>query len=269
MKPKFKIVYIVLVYKNIEVTEGFYKSLEGFSDYKVVIVNSFFDADTERQCREMAARHGSDYLAVENKGYGAGNNAGIRYTMDNYDFDFLIISNSDIEVKNLDYLYLSKDTASVYSPNTVMRTGKRQNPCSPFRLKSYLYLIKKGYESNNYRIARLGHLCNRIAIWAFELYSKIVKKEKYSIFMGHGSFIAFGRDALNTLCPVFNEKMFLYNEELYLGLKCQKLNIPIFYVPSMKVYHLEGASAGDVYSKQFRFYRESYFEMIKDNYGSN
>lgn len=263
-KAHYKIVYVVLVYKNIEVTEGFYKSLEAFSDYKVIIVNSFFNSDTERQCREMADRHGSDYLAVENKGYGAGNNVGIKYAMDNYNFDYLVISNSDIEVKNLGYLDRSSNTGSIYSPNTVMRTGKRQNPCCPYKLKSYLYLIRKGYETNNYRIAKLGHLCNRIALWAFLLYSNIVKKDEYPIFMGHGSFIIIGKDALSKLYPVFNDRMFLYNEELYLGLKTRKHGVQILYVPSMKVLHHEGASAGNVYSKQFQFYRQSYFEMIKE-----
>jgi GT2 family glycosyltransferase len=87
--------------------------------------------------------------------------------------------------------------------------------------------------------------------------------------MGHGSFIIFGRNALDTLFPVFNEKMFLYNEELYLGLRAKQLNIPIYFIPSLRVLHMEGASAGYVYSKQFPLYRESYFSMVNSDLNSS
>lgn len=96
-----RIVYIVLVYKNIDVTEGFYNSLKGYSDYKVIVVNSFFDSQTEKQCKRMAEEHGSDYISIANKGFGYGNNIGIEYALRNYTFEYLIISNSDIVVKDI------------------------------------------------------------------------------------------------------------------------------------------------------------------------
>lgn len=269
MEERYKFVFVVLIYKNVSVVKDFFLSLEKLSEYKVIVVNSFFDTTTEEECERLALSYKADYISVENKGYGFGNNIGIQHAIDNYKFEYLVVSNSDIIIKKLDYLYDHHIERAIISPNTVMKNGKRQNPCSPYLFFPYIYLLKKAYYQNSIILARMSHIFNRLSIWFFFLISIFNRKEKYDIFMGHGSFIIFTYDVVILLNPIFNNNMFLYNEELYLGLKARFNSIPIFFIPDLKVLHFEGASAGDSYTnykKLFKFYKSSFFEMMKESF---
>lgn len=42
-------------------------------------------------------------MNVENKGYSYGNNRGIEYCHNNYEYDYIIISNPDIIIKKFDF----------------------------------------------------------------------------------------------------------------------------------------------------------------------
>lgn len=78
MRPYSPLVYVVLTYKNPEDLQDSFVHLSGPAR-RVVVVNSFYDeASSVAMCR-VAESHGADYLDVPNKGYGAGNNAGIAY----------------------------------------------------------------------------------------------------------------------------------------------------------------------------------------------
>lgn len=96
-----KNIFVVVVYRNTLDIIDFLKSVnDKVIDYKVIIVNNYFDNETKEQFEQIAKENNCDFINCENRGYGAGNNTGIRYAMKNYDFDFLTISNPDIIIQS-------------------------------------------------------------------------------------------------------------------------------------------------------------------------
>ena len=250
---KVKYIYVVLVYKNIEVIEGFYQSIKNQDSYQVVVVDSFSSDEVRKEVKSICEAHGWDFVGIENKGYGYGNNVGTKYVIEHYDFDFLFISNSDIEIKSLDSLDSYKNECIVIAPKTVMKTGKHQNPDTPWELKFIYPMLSYALNHKTGLVYTMCHICTRLNRELFRLYACVVKKERYKIFSAHGSFIIFTKRAVETLYPFFDDEMFLYNEEWYLALKARAKNVPIYHIPSLEVLHLEGASSGSiVYSEHDR-----------------
>lgn len=250
MECHYSFVFVVLVYKNINVLMDFFNSFK-IKDSKVIVVNSYYDDTSLNECETLSKKNGADFIAIPNKGYGFGNNVGTKYALEHYDFDFLILSNSDIIIKQLDGLDKYKDENYVIAPKTVMRTGKYQNPDTPWELKFIYPMLSYALNHKSSIVYTLCHICTRLNRELFRLYACICRKEQYKIFSAHGSFIIFSQRATKDLYPFFDDEMFLYNEEWYLALKAKKHKVPIYYIPSFEVLHLEGASSGSIeYSEQ-------------------
>lgn len=242
-RPFYDVVFVVLVYRNTEVLKGFFDSLSLSFTYKVIVVNSFFDEASEKDCRLIAEDNFADFISVPNKGYGTGNNVGCQYAQDHYQFSYLIISNSDIEILNLCYLQQLTDLRAVYAPDIILRNGHHQNPNIPIELFLYKKLLDISYKYEIGYLKTMALVINRLCRELFVGYLKLIKSRKARIFSGHGSFIVMTYYALKSLMPVFHEDMFLYNEELYFAYRCKMQKIPIFYVPLLTILHLEGASS--------------------------
>ena len=48
-------------------------------EYRVVVVDAFYDIDTSENVKKVAAAFECGYIRIENKGYGFGNNRGIEF----------------------------------------------------------------------------------------------------------------------------------------------------------------------------------------------
>lgn len=259
---KYKYIFVVLVYKNTDVLKGFLDSLHLVDNYKVVLVNSFYDESSEKLCKDYADLYGADYISVPNKGYGAGNNEGIKHSKEKYDYEYLIISNSDIILKTLNDNNLG-DSVAIYAPQTIMLNGKRQNPNIVYHSSVYDYFSDLSYIKNISWLLVIPHAISRFSREITQFYVKVFKREKIKIFSAHGSFLIITRNAVDKLIPLFNERMFLYNEELYLAFRAKKQGVPIFFCPSIEVFHLEGASTdkGSGNSFSYEVNRSSYLIM--------
>lgn len=62
-----------------------------------------------KKINELADEYDCDYLSVENKGYSYGNNQGIKFVLENYEYDFIVISNPDVLIERYDSSSLSKN----------------------------------------------------------------------------------------------------------------------------------------------------------------
>lgn len=262
---KYKYVFVVLVYKNIDVLRDFFKSLK-ISGYKVVVVNSYYDEVSMKDCQNVASTYRADFISIENKGYGYGNNVGAKYAIEHYEYDFLILSNSDIHVNAIDALdYLYNDMA-VIAPYTHLPNGKVQNPNIPWRISGLFRLLKMAYDKESRLMLMLPHIMTRLSRELFRIYRLIVRRDFYKIYSCHGSFIVFTEKASKTLFPFFDERMFLYNEELYLAENCRRNGVSIYYCPKIDVLHLEGASSGGY--KGFERNKQSFnilYEWMEEN----
>lgn len=256
-KPYYDIVFVVLVYKNIEVLSDFFKSLNIPYSHKVIVVNSYYDDGTERKCADVAKSNNADYLAVPNNGYSYGNNVGCQYAIDHYSFKYLMVSNSDVVLNDFEYLKKLTLERAVFAPDTKMLNGHRQNPNIPYNSRLFLGLLSVAYKYESDFLLRMAHIVNRLYREVYLLYTMILGKNSIRIFAPHGSFVIFSYQAALELMPIFNDKMFLYNEELFLAFHCRQNNVPIYYVPKLKLTHLEGASSSST-SNSWKNHKQSY-----------
>ena len=249
-KPYFSTIIVVLVYKNIAVLKDFFRSLS-MDSCKVIVVNSFYDEKSLKECEDVARINDAIFLPIPNKGYGYGNNVGVKYALDNYSFDFLVLSNSDIEIKKIELLKKFKCEDIIIAPKTIMRTGKHQNPDTPWELPFIYPMLSYALNKKSKLVYVLCHICTRLSREVFRLYAFIIRKERYRIFSAHGSFVIFTKKSAAKMYPFFDEEMFLFNEEWYLALKARKMNVPTYFIPQIEVFHYEGASSNNiVYSEQ-------------------
>ncbi|WP_129585804.1 glycosyltransferase family 2 protein [Bacteroides bouchesdurhonensis] len=251
----YKYIYVVLVYKNIDVLEDFFRTLD-FKQSKVIVVNSYFDDSSLKKCSEVANKNNADFIPIPNKGFSYGNNIGTKYALEHYNFEFLILSNSDIKIKDLSGLSKFEGKEMVIAPETVLRNGKRQNPDTPWNLRFIYPMLEISFRYNLKLLYTLCHIFTRVSRELFRLFSFLFRKDKYRIFSAHGSFIIFTEKSVEKLYPFFDDRMFLYNEEWFLALKARKCQTPIYYIPELKVLHLEGASSD--LSSFYKYDKESF-----------
>ena len=256
-KPYYELVFVVLVYKNVEVLQQFFASLVLPYSYRVIVVNSFCNQETEEACRTLSLGYDADFISVPNKGYGAGNNIGSRYAMEHYQYRFLVLSNSDIIIRDINFLNQMDDLKAVYAADVRMENGHRQNPHLPFRIGLYLNLLDLSYRWKSNVLMNVAFAFNRMLRELVVAWTKVNGGKKVRIFSAHGSFIILTYQAVSELSPIFHEDMFLYNEELYLAHRCKLLQIPVYYVPPLKVIHLEGASS-TIQSNAWKTHEDSY-----------
>lgn len=265
-KTKFDIVFVVLTYRNSEDLKSFITSVgQKISEtYKIVIVNSYYDDLSYNEIRNIAFDNGCDFLNVDNKGYGYGNNMGIDYAKNKYIFKFLIVSNPDIELLNFSTHTLNGLHDSIIAPSIKTLRGKNQNPYyySKIDLVEWLtyYSCKQDNEIFNY----IGIIINKIYREARLLIDKILKVKKRKIYASHGSFVIFSYNALIKLGQIYDERMFLFSEENHLARLAFEKSVKTFMVPGIKVLHKEDGSIGFNNSNLGEYMKESFITYYEN-----
>lgn len=237
-------VFIVLTYRNTSDIKDFLKSLgEHFDDYKVIIVNSYYDDISMKIIEDIANEYDCVFLNVPNKGYGYGNNRGIEYCEKHYDYEFLIISNPDIVIiKNtLDFQqYISKEI--VIAPRITTLSGKKQNPYWVFDNFLAEYFIYLGYKRKKCLLLYTGIAINKILRSLFNCIFGISRKAEAKIFAAHGSFVIFSRKTIEKMGILYDENMFLFAEEAFLAHRLKNKKVRTILVKDIEVLHKEDSS---------------------------
>lgn len=235
---KYDFVFVVLVYRNTDDLKDFFANFT-LPNSKVVVVNSFYDKMSEIVFKRIAEDNDADYIRVPNKGYGAGNNRGIEYALQHYDFQYLVVSNADIIIKDLKLEIVQNYGDAIIAPEIRNANGKRQNPSSPFtpsKLREYLhYWMITG---KHYKIIWLLFVWSRLT----KIFFYSICRWKKTIFSAHGSFLILPKGVLNHLVPLYDESMFLFNEEEHIGRLAASKCIKTYYAEDIKIYHKEDGS---------------------------
>lgn len=241
MKETYKYVFVVLTYRKAEDLYDFDKSAkEIFSDYHIIVVNSYFDDKTEERIRNIAEDISGTFFSVENKGYGAGNNAGIEFAMKNCSFEYLIVANADLVFRSFDDKNLPKKNAIIGPALTTIK-GKAQNPYWDKERNGIEKIIYKGHKKKSRICMYWGQGVNRLFRELF------LKKSSHSefpvkVYAVHGACVIFTKDAIARLFPVYDTNMFLFYEEAYLAKKASRSGIEVVYYPLLDVLHKEDGS---------------------------
>ncbi len=258
-------VFIVLVYRNYDDLYDFFTHLK-LSNYKVIIVNSFYDKQSEHKIKNLALSFGADFISVPNKGYGAGNNVGCKYALEKYSFKYLIISNPDVIIDKIDYRIIDEINADIFGVEIVNKKNKKQNPFMPYNIKWLDKLKYWSYKYDNYYLAIF--ICGIFSIIRklFSLVFILSRRKWAYVYAIHGSFVILRRSAVENLFPLYNEKIFLFAEEEYLAQKAKKHNIKTIYIPSLKVFHKEDGSISLEKIITKKISKESYITFYESNY---
>lgn len=254
MKQKYDIVFVVLVYRNTADLKDFFLHNDVKNSHTIV-VNSYYDDSSMNDFKNIAEVNGASFISVPNKGYGAGNNRGVEYALAHFEFKYLIISNADIMIEQLELSTLEKCGDVLIAPKIITLKGKNQNPSAPFPPhKPSLRIMKYIYEKGNRTMAWPMHAWSRLKKIFYYMISPF---HKY-VFSAHGAFVIIPQCIINELHPLFNEEMFLEYEEQHLGMYAKSRGIKTRYVPEVVIRHKEDGSMKIASVNEFEVQKQSF-----------
>lgn len=268
------LVFIVLVYRNETDLMSLMTNLQNRinQSYKVVVVNSYYDEESETKIKNIAQLYNGDFISVPNKGYGAGNNAGVAYAKSKYHFEFLVVCNPDTEIIHFDYNDLMNKQNYVVAPEIVTLNHKKQNPFRLIGLKSLDKIKYTAFKDKKYFLLYIDIIINKIAKVINRQVNKIASRRVIPIYSCHGSFFIIGNAALEQLGELFNEEMFLFAEEDHLAKLCEYKMVSILMLPNIQVLHKEDGSMQYVKENNmaltgtsYKVYYEYWYHRRKSN----
>lgn len=267
IKRKYQIIFVVLVYKNTEDIVEFIKSVEkNVKDTRIVIVDAFYSKDVSKIIDKISKKYDTDVIHIENNGYGYGNNRGIEYVNNNYEYSKLIIANPDTIIKKLDYNILRKIRHGILGPKIVTKNGKNQNPYWFADNKLGEAMIYFGCKKNIKVLRYMAYIINKIIREIYIFIFKCIGKDKGKVFAVHGAFVIFTKSAIEKLMPLYDENMFLFAEEAYLAHKAEELGINTYYTEDIEVVHKEDGSIACSNINEEKIYKDSiiyYYEKLR------
>lgn len=243
MQERFKYIFVVLTYRNTEDIIDLLDSMKRqVEDYKVVVVNSFYDEETATIIESIAKKYDAVFINVENKGYSYGNNRGIEYALKNYAFEWLVIANPDTVIKKFDFSTLNVEMPVVIAPEIRNLKNHKQNPMKKSVSKLSLKMQYKGFKKKSNFLVYGGILIAKIKD-AFTVCKKAKHNKKLKkIDTAHGSFVVFSRSVFDKIGLPYDEALFLFGEEGVLSVRTKSVGIPTYYYSGISVLHKEDGS---------------------------
>ncbi|KAA9013821.1 glycosyltransferase family 2 protein [Niallia endozanthoxylica] len=257
---KYDFIFIVLTYRNTKDLSDFIITTKNNvkNSYKIIVVNSYYDEESCKAFNRIANENECDFLNVENKGYGYGNNRGIEFAKKKYDFNYLIISNPDIEINSLSISDLVGTEDYIIAPKITTLNGKNQNPYYYSKIELFEWLIYFYYKSGNRLALYVSLILNKLYRELNLFIDWLLRLKRRKIYAAHGSFLIIGHSALEKLGSLYDEKMFLFCEENHLARLANSKHVKTYMIPSISVLHKEDGSVGLEKNKSVNPAKESY-----------
>jgi GT2 family glycosyltransferase len=225
MSQKNDISFLIVTYNNEKTIERCIKSLLKVlpKDSEIIV----FDNASADQTLNKLKNIGNRINLIESKnnlGYGKGNNLAAKSAK----CEYIFILNPDTEIKAVDFhkiieFYESDPKIGLIAPRLMLLTGKvqasvKKMPSVWGAFKEYILGIKYSY--SEYYPSGVTPIEVEAAYGA----ALLIKK---SLFEKVGGF---------------DEKYFLYYEDIDLCRKLKKIGKKIFYFPNVEIIHLVGGS---------------------------
>lgn len=265
-KKSYNIIFCVLTYKNHEDLQELINSLKigkfNFS-YRIVVVNNFADNKSLERIKNIASINDCDFIENSNLGYSHANNKAIEFAKEKYEYNFIIISNPDVIVKEFDYDRLMKFDDAIIAPEIICMNKKKQNPMYFKYMPISERIVYHGFMTNIRLIQFFGILLNKMNRYFNRIINKITQKKEIQIYACHGSFIIFSKKALLKLEKVFDENIFLFCEESDLAQKAKSFKIKIIYDKEIKILHKEDGSMNLSKNNMYDIQKKSYLYYFK------
>lgn len=252
---------IVLNYKSYESTFEYVVDIKDKIDDKLsfVIVDN---SDDNQEWNDLVSCFCKDYKvrfknksrllinqdilllkAMKNLGYAKGNNLGIKVAMEEFNPDQILISNTDIVIKDRinfeDWIntFKTQSDIAVIGPAIKGLDGEDQSPCRKMMFRERWVINLLAYPLNRY------------------IYKKPDEIERMTnaskVYRLQGSFLFCDVNKLSQI-EWFDEHTFLYGEELILAEKLRLKDMYMYYDPSIEVLHNHNQIIGTFYSSLSR-----------------
>jgi GT2 family glycosyltransferase len=250
---------VILNYNDSNTTAEIIDRIKNYNvlDLIVVVDNKSAD-DSYTILKEYENEKIKVIQADSNNGYGAGNNIGARYLVEN-NVDYIIISNPDIIFEEADIINLctsfEQENVAVVAP-TINEHG---NLNRGWKFKGAIW---DAFSNINY----VGRLFKKKQLYPQEHY--IGKSSKVDIVSG--CFFIIRKDVFEKI-GFFDEKLFLYYEENVIARKIQNIGMDIIVRNDVTIIHNHSVSIDKTYNKirKFKILARSqrYFHKNYNNVG--
>jgi GT2 family glycosyltransferase len=257
-----KVCCVILNYNDSRTTINLIENIKHYSTISniVVVDNNSTDNSYEKLCGCKSEKvHVIE--TVRNGGYGFGNNYGIRYAKENWNPEYIIIANPDVEFSEACVEQLLKtlgtvDNAVIASAVPYFPNGKMQSYFAWELQSAQDYLLKTS--------STFSKLMKSKYISEGELKKhKIIEVDCVSgaMFMVKtDEMIEFG---------MYDEDVFLYGEETILGMKFKKANLKTLVVSNVSYVHKHSNSINLTYKSTLdkrKLQRESMIIVLEKYY---
>lgn len=178
------------------------------------------------------ARDGKVFIipSLRNLGFAKGNNLGVEFLKNNFECDYILFSNTDIEIKSGQNLSKmidcinSNDQIGAVGPMILSRDGSLQLPhygyVSPYRLIGWFLFPFLRRKRNTV--------------------SSISVKEGFCYWVQGSFFIMRTSDFIKV--GMFDPNTFLYSEEPILAEKLRRIKKEMYFYPNVSILHYEGGT---------------------------
>jgi len=246
---------------TLNATLPIWKSLGGV-DF-IYIVNSFSDNLELINIKKICSAHSAILIESENRGYGSGLNVGLDYILKNhitnYDKTVIFFGNIDIFPQSKIDTVIFEKSNDVLIPN-IYQDNKILNPFLTTFQAKFLWILRLSSSLNSIMLMYL---------WI--VIKKLLSNVPSTVNAIHGSLFILRLDQLKVLQPIFDERVFLYCEEMFYSTKVNRIGFR-FKECKLNFEHIGSVSTGAYFKSKnkFRFqnWRNSmsiYFDKIKDS----
>ena len=213
------------------------RSLGSVAGHETIVV----DHGSADASVEVARRHGAQVIEQENRGFGAGNNTGMRAASG----DYFLLLNSDAwvvgdAVERLLEFAEAHPEAAVFGPRLLNEDGTLQRSARGFpslwRLATEYFFLRK--------LAPRSTLLNALYAGGFE------HDEVREVDWLYGAALLVRRAAADEV-GLFDESFFMFGEETDWCYRFRAAGWKVLFFPGAEVVHVGGATHGG------RLYREN------------
>lgn len=254
---------LVLNYNDAITTTVFVESVKHYSFVrKILVVDNHSTDDSLEKLKSLE----NDKIIVvdsgQNKGYGAGNNFGIRYLNEKYNSGYILVCNPDVVISEKVMIEL----------NSFLEKNSDYAVVAPM-----MEIPGKGYQYTAFKNEKIFPFVMSVELFFAKrfspLYLKISKQQNSAIdvFSVAGSLFMIDSHKIAGT-ELYDEKMFLYFEEFVLGKKIEERNYKVALLPNISFVHNHSVSISKTYSnvlKKHLIYLRSYRYVIKHYFNSN
>lgn len=271
--------FLILHYMDLQVTIDCVKNIIqrfGKNDIEIVIVDNASPNGSGEALQTLFEKNDQVKVLIssENLGFAKGNNLGFDYLKKNFDLDYMIVINNDIDIQDNKFLEkiaeeYKQSKFAVLGPDIItIHDKKHQNPAhtEAFSLVE-LEKLRAAYEKMN-RVYPYYYLKGKAVSFIKRVMNHSntvahnIRGRQLNVVL-HGACYILSRDFIQKREYLFFPKTFMYFEEDILHYDCGKLGLRMVYSPSLEVYHAEDVSTDATFKSQYSKEKFKLENMLK------